>query len=112
MSESASVTVCACPSSRLSVMVCMHLFCRKVLMLVAVRKVMEKIFTRHELELLDDLMPETVKKKKLEEEEDNESDSDSDDEDGQVRQYPDLNRFLSYVPIFQVHTISYLTHNS
>lgn len=36
-------------------------------MLVAVRKVMEKFFTKHELEVLDDLMPETIKKKKLNE---------------------------------------------
>ena len=35
-------------------------------MLVAVRKVMEKIFTLHELEVLDDLMPESIKKKKAE----------------------------------------------
>lgn len=34
-------------------------------MLVLVRKVMEKFFTQHELRVLDDLMPETVKKKKL-----------------------------------------------
>mgnify|MGYP001798089421 CR=1 FL=1 len=38
-------------------------------MLVAVRKLMEHIFTKHELEVLDDLMPETVKKKKIDEEE-------------------------------------------
>lgn len=37
-----------------------------VLMLVAVRKVMEKIFTLHELEVLDDLMPENIKKQKAE----------------------------------------------
>ena len=37
-------------------------------MLVAVRKVMEKIFTLHELEVLDDLMPENIKKQKAEEE--------------------------------------------
>jgi len=36
-------------------------------MLVAVRKFMEKGFTKHELQVLDDLMPETVKKKKLHE---------------------------------------------
>ncbi|XP_031572132.1 electroneutral sodium bicarbonate exchanger 1-like isoform X2 [Actinia tenebrosa] len=36
-----------------------------VLMLVVVRKVMEKFFSKHELQVLDDLMPETVKKKKL-----------------------------------------------
>lgn len=35
-------------------------------MLVAVRKVMEKIFTLHELEVLDDLMPENIKKQKAE----------------------------------------------
>ncbi|XP_029209647.2 electroneutral sodium bicarbonate exchanger 1-like isoform X1 [Acropora muricata] len=37
-----------------------------VLMLVAVRKVMEKIFTLYELEVLDDLMPENIKKQKAE----------------------------------------------
>lgn len=37
-----------------------------VLMLVAVRKVMEKIFNLHELEVLDDLMPENIKKQKAE----------------------------------------------
>ena len=35
-------------------------------MLVAVRKVMEKIFNLHELEVLDDLMPENIKKQKAE----------------------------------------------
>ena len=40
----------------------------KVLMLVAVRKVMEKIFSLNELEVLDDLMPENIKKRKAEEE--------------------------------------------
>ena len=37
-------------------------------MLVAVRKVMEKIFNLHELEVLDDLMPENIKKQKAEQE--------------------------------------------
>jgi hypothetical protein len=37
----------------------------QVLMLVVVRKVMEKFFSKHELQVLDDLMPEMVKKKKL-----------------------------------------------
>ena len=36
-------------------------------MLVAVRKVMEKIFNLHELEVLDDLMPESIKKKQADE---------------------------------------------
>jgi len=35
-------------------------------MLVAVRKVMEKIFSLYELEVLDDLMPENIKKQKAE----------------------------------------------
>ncbi|XP_074639855.1 electroneutral sodium bicarbonate exchanger 1-like isoform X1 [Acropora palmata] len=61
-----------------------------VLMLVAVRKVMEKIFTLYELEVLDDLMPENIKKQKAEleakkkkeenfeyDDEDNDDDSDS-----------------------------------
>ena len=47
-------------------------------MLVAVRKVMEKIFTLHELEVLDDLMPENIKKKKAEAESD---DYDYDEDD-------------------------------
>lgn len=59
-------------------------------MLVAVRKVMEKIFTLHELEVLDDLMPENIKKQKAEleakkkkddnfEYDDDDNDDDSDD---------------------------------
>ena len=35
----------------------------QVLALVAVRKLMDRIFTKHELEILDDLMPESIKKK-------------------------------------------------
>ena len=49
-------------------------------MLVAVRKVMEKIFNLHELEVLDDLMPESIKKQKAEKETDSE-DSDYDEDD-------------------------------
>ena len=63
----------------------------QVLMLVVVRKVMEKIFTLHELEVLDDLMPENIKKQKAEEEakkkkdddyEYGDDDYDDDDPDG------------------------------
>ncbi|XP_048584752.1 sodium-driven chloride bicarbonate exchanger isoform X2 [Nematostella vectensis] len=36
-----------------------------VALLVPVRKGLEKVFTKQELEVLDDLMPETIKKKKL-----------------------------------------------
>lgn len=58
-----------------------------VLMLVAVRKVMEKIFNLHELEVLDDLMPESIKKQQADEaakkkDDDYDSDDDLDDEDG------------------------------
>lgn len=58
-----------------------------VLMLVAVRKVMEKIFNLHELEVLDDLMPESIKKKQADEaakkkDDDYDSDEDEYDEDG------------------------------
>lgn len=55
-----------------------------VLMLVAVRKVMEKIFTLHELEVLDDLMPENIKKQKAELEAKKKKDDsfDYDDDDG------------------------------
>ena len=53
-------------------------------MLVAVRKVMEKIFTLHELEVLDDLMPENIKKQKAELEAKKKKDDsfDYDDDDG------------------------------
>lgn len=47
-------------------------------MLVAVRKLMDKIFTKYELEVLDDLMPETVKKQLEESVVESASDSDSD----------------------------------
>ena len=52
-------------------------------MLVAVRKLMDKIFTKYELAVLDDLMPETVKKKLEESVVESASDSESDG-DGQV----------------------------
>ena len=56
-------------------------------MLVAVRKVMEKIFNLHELEVLDDLMPESIKQKQADEaakkkDDDYDSDEDEYDEDG------------------------------
>lgn len=62
-------------------------FGQQVLMLVAVRKVMEKIFNLHELEVLDDLMPESIKKKQADEaakkkDDDYDSDEDEYDEDG------------------------------
>ena len=70
----------------------------QVLMLVAVRKVMEKIFTLYELEVLDDLMPENIKKQKAEleakkkkeenfeyDDEDNDDDSDSKKVCGQLK---------------------------
>ena len=55
----------------------------QVLMLVAVRKVMEKIFTLHELEVLDDLMPESIKKKNAEalHKKDDDYEYDEDDEE-------------------------------
>ena len=57
-------------------------------MLVAVRKIMEKVFTLHELEVLDDLMPENIKKQKMEEEaakkkKDDDYEYDDDDDDCQ-----------------------------
>ena len=45
-----------------------------MLALVAVRKLMDKIFTKYELEVLDDVMPESIKKK-IEEDDDMEEDS-------------------------------------
>lgn len=64
-----------------------------VLMLVAVRKVMEKIFTLYELEVLDDLMPENIKKQKAEleakkkKEENFEYDDEDNDDDSEGKKH-------------------------
>lgn len=64
-----------------------------VLMLVAVRKVMERIFTLYELEVLDDLMPENIKKQKAEleakkkKEENFEYDDEDNDDDSEGKKH-------------------------
>ena len=63
-------------------------------MLVAVRKVMEKIFNLHELEVLDDLMPESIKKKQADEaakkkDDDYDTDEDEDDDEDGCNHFDD-----------------------
>ena len=62
----------------------------QVLMLVAVRKVMEKIFTLHELEVLDDLMPESIKKKKAEALKKKDDDYEYDEDDDEFCHHDDV----------------------
>ena len=51
-----------------------------MLALVLVRKLMDRLFTKHELEVLDDVMPDSIRKK-IEEE----KGSDEEDSEDQVR---------------------------
>ena len=51
-----------------------------MLALVLVRKLMDRIFTKHELEVLDDVMPDSIRKK-IEEQ----KGSDEEDSEDQVR---------------------------
>lgn len=59
-------------------------------MLVVVRKVMEKIFIFYEFEVLDDLMLESIKKKKVEVLKKKDDDYEYDEDDEEFCYYDDV----------------------